>query len=240
MNYSIQIYKLKRILYDQRSFFVYLFIFICLFFVVFIFYARFNSQLKEVELTDGEVKMLKNRYDTLKYNKSLTENQIKEYNKLLASLVPETEDFFSIIYALDEISNASHFVITDYTIEVGKSTSERLTLTVLGSGNTDQFISFLQEYQFAGGRLATINKIQFGGPSIGSTKVALNFYNKRFAFNESVQVPQLSKEELAKLELIKSKVKFQFSSSGYQSVSTTYDLKDNPFQKQAPPSTPVN
>ncbi|MFH0773330.1 MAG: hypothetical protein V1922_03395 [bacterium] len=228
----IRLYRVKRIIRDQQSLFISFGVFVLLFFVVFIFYMRFNEQQKEVELLNGEVKMLKNRFDTLKYNKSLTEDQIKEYNKLLASLVPETEDFFSIIYALEEISLVSHFNITDYTIEVGKSNRERLTITATGKGNPESFLTFLKEYQFAGGRLVTSDKIQYGGATSANTRVTLNFYSKPFTFNESVQVPQLSKEEIAKLEVIKQKVKFQFSSTGYQSVSTDYSTKQNPFSEE--------
>ena len=229
----IRLYKIKRILIDQWTVFVSFGVFVLLFFIVFIFYARFNAQKKEVELMTGEVQLLKNRFDTLKYNKSLTEDQIKEYNKLLASLVPETEDFFSIIYALEQISNASQFAITNYTIDVGTSTRERLTLTIEGKGDTNSFLAFLQEYQFAGGRLATSDKISYGGATAGNTKVTLTFYSKRFTFNESVQVPQLSKDDIAKLEAIKQKIKFQFSSSGYQSVSTDYPQKNNPFSGES-------
>jgi hypothetical protein len=229
MTIPIYLYKLKRILYDQKAFFISLGVFVLLFFIVLIIYAKFNSQKKEVDLMSNEVVMLKNRYDTLKYNKSLTEDQIKEYNKLLASLVPETEDYFSIIYAIEEISKESHFSITDYTIDVSSTTKEKLTLSVAGQGDTDAFLSFLQEYQYAGGRLATIDKIQYGGITAGNTRIALNFYSKRFTFNESVQVPQLNKEEIEKLEAIRKKVKFQFSSSGYQSIKTDYRMKNDPF-----------
>jgi len=225
----IRLYKIKRILYDQWTLFISLGVFILLFLIVFIFYAQFNEKKKEVDLMSGEVLMLKNRFDTLKYNKTLTEDQIKEYNTLLASLVPETEDFFSIIYALEQISVASQFIITDYTIEVNKSNREKLTLTVEGKGNPDTFLVFLQEYQFAGGRLVTSDKIQYGGQTVGNTRVALNFYSKRFTFNESVQVPKLSAEEIAKLEMIKQKIKFQLSPAGYESVSTDYAVNKNPF-----------
>lgn len=237
----VRFYKIKRIFNEQWTLFLSLFVFFLLFIIVFIFYARFNEQKKEVDLMTGEVQMLKNRFDTLKYNKSLTEDQIKEYNKLLASLVPETEDFFSIIYALEQISLASKFVISDYTIEVGKiTTREKMTLTVVGKGDPEAFLQFLQVYQFAGGRLATSDKIQYGGPTTGGTRITLTFYSKRFAFNESVQVPQLSKEEIAKLEAIKQKVKFQFSSSGYQTISTDYPEKNNPFSGDATQSSSAN
>lgn len=226
----IRLYKLKRIIIDQRNFFISLGVFVALFFIVLVFYGRFNEQKKEVDLMNAEVHLLKNRYDTLKYNKTLTEDQIKDYNKLLAQLVPETEDFFSIIYALEEISKVSNFLITDYTIDMGKSTSERLTLTAQGKGNAETFLSFLQEYQFAGGRLATSDKIQYGGAIEGSTRITLNFYSKRYTIQESVQVPKLFKEELSTLEIIKQKVKFQIGSVG-DTTATDYQIKNNPFTK---------
>ena len=228
---SIRLYKLKRILIDQRSLFISFGVFLVLFFLVLFFYGRFNEQKKEVDLMNSEVVLLKNRYDTLKYNKSLTEDQIKEYNKLLAQLVPETEDFFSIIYALEEISKVSHFLITDYTIDVNNTNSERLTLTAQGKGNSEDFLAFLQEYQFAGGRLATSDKIQYGGSLEGSTRITLNFYSKRYTIKESVQVPKLFKEELATLETIKQKVKFQIGSVG-DTTNTDYQVKNNPFTKE--------
>ena len=229
MIYPFRLYKIKRVLSEQRAFFISLLVSFLLLCIVLVMYVQFNTQIKDVELMKGETSMLKTRFDTLKYNKSLTEDQIKEYNKLLASLIPETEDFFSIIYAIEELSKVSRFSITDYTIDVGKTTRERITLSVEGKGDTDAFLAFLQEYQYSGGRLITIDKIQYGGLNVGSTRIALNFYSKRFAFNETVQVPQLSIEEIAKLEEIRQKVKFQFSSSGYQSISTEYEKKKNPF-----------
>ena len=98
-------------------------------------------------------------------------------------------------------------------------------------GNADSFLLFLQTYQFAGGRLVTSDNIQYGGENQGNTKVTLTFYNKQFTFNESVQTPKLLKTEIDKLAAIKQKIKFQFSSSGYQSVGTEYTTKSNPFVK---------
>jgi len=222
-------YKMRRIATEHWSVIVSFIIFILLSLVVFVFYARFNAQKKEVNLMSDEVLMLKNRFNTLKYNKSLTEDQIKEYNKLLASLIPETEDFFSIIYSLEEIGKSSGFHITNYVIDVGNTNKEKITLTAEGTGDLATFLSFLQQYQFVGGRLVTSDQIHYEGQNSRNTKLTLNFYNKRFAFNETVQVPQLSKEEIQKLDGIKKKIKFQFSSSAYQSVNTEYAVKKDPF-----------
>lgn len=202
---------------------------ILLFFITLGIYGQFNTQKKEVDLLEGEVALLKNRYDTLKYNKALTEDQIKDYNKLLATLIPETEDYFSVIYALDEISRTSGFSITDYSIDVNASSKEKLTLSVEGKGDANAFLQFLNTYQFSGGRLATSDKIQYGGTGNTATRIALSFYSKRFAFNETVQVPQLSKEEVNKLSDIKAQVKTY--SGGNTFVDTDYTIKKDPFSQ---------
>lgn len=226
----ISFYKIRRIFSDQWTLFLSIIVIAILSLIVLVFYAQFNRQKKEVELLQGEISMLGDRYNTLKYNKSLTQDQIKDYNKLLASLIPETEDFFSIIYALEAISNASGFRITDYAIDIGATTKEKLILTANGKGDTDAFLKFLQEYQFVGGRLVTTDKIVYRGEkNAGDTKITLNFYSKRFSFNETVRVPQLTKQEIQRLEEIKNKIQFQFSSAGYQSVDTEYKPKKDPF-----------
>lgn len=226
---SVHLYIIKKILRDQWALVVSLFVFILLCVIVFIFYARFNKQKAEVELLTNKVQLLKERYDTLKYNTSLSQDQIKEYNALLTHLIPEAEDYFSIIYALEKISSVSQLAITDYTVNVSKTDREQLTLTVDGKGDPESFLTFLEEYQFAGGRLVTSDKIQYGGGVAGNVRIALSFYSKRFIPNESTTASRLSEKEIAKLETIKQKVKFEFSAGDSSSVSTDYSTKTNPF-----------
>ncbi len=175
--------------------------------------------------------MLKNRYDTLKYNKTLTADQIKEYNKLLVELIPESEDFFSIIVALDKISADSHFMVTDYVLNMKDSGKDKLTITVMGNGDTEAFRSFLEKYQFGGGRLITSNKIEYGGTTSTDTKITLNFYSKRFAFNETLQVGLLSQAELDRLNSIRKKISMQYISSQSTIVDTDYTTKKDPFSQ---------
>lgn len=225
----LTLFRLRMIFREHWKVFLSLGICVILSMVTLVVYGQFNAQKKEVDLLEGEVEMLKNRYDTLKYNKTLTEDQIKDYNKLLATLIPETEDYFSVIYALDEISKVSGFLITDYNIDVNSTSKEKLTLSVEGKGDANTFLQFLNSYQFNGGRLVTSDKIQYGGTGSTATRITLNFYSKRFAFNETVQVPQLTKEEIEKLNVIKNKVKTYTGGNTY--VDTEYTIKKDPFSK---------
>ena len=225
----IRWYKIDRFIRDQWRLLISIFICAILFVLVLVFYHTYNAQKDDVDLLSREVQLLKDRSDTLKQNMALTQDQIKSYNALLASLIPETEDYFSIIYALEDISQSTGFTITNYNIAVSNGAPEKLTLDVGGTGNADAFLNFLRDYQFSGGRLITSDKIQFSGGQNGATKIALTFYSKRFAFNETVQVPALTKAEISRLQDIKSKIHVEFSSGSYQTVSTDYTSKKDPF-----------
>jgi len=190
-------------------------------------YKTYKETRNDLDVLSEEVKLLKNRSDTLQYNKTLTEDQIVVYNKILTALIPETEDYFSIIYALETISQNTGFSIVSYTINLSSISREKLSINIEGRGNPDDFKRFLNSYKFAGGRLITSERIEFSGVNFTNTRVALNFYSKKFTFNESV-VPQLTKQDVAKLEDIKKKIKISFKNEE-TSTKAEYEIKNNPF-----------
>lgn len=101
--------------------------------------------------------------------------------KFLNTLIPNAEDYFSIIYSLEKISQKSGFVITEYTVSIDKSTTEKLRLSVSGVGDSQSFLSFLRNYNFGGGRLITSDKVSLDPSFSGALKVDLTFYNKKTA-----------------------------------------------------------
>lgn len=196
-------------------------------FLISLSYKNFKESGDQLTILQAEVNLLKNRSDTLKYNKSLTEDQIVAYNQILTSLIPEQEDYFSIIYALETIGSKTGFEIVGYTINLYKASREKISITIEGKGNVQSFLTFLKNYSYMGGRLITSERIEFSGTDFTNTKVALNFYSKQFTFNESV-IPQLSKEDITKLESIKNKVQVSFLENEDEE-STDYETKSNPF-----------
>lgn len=189
-------------------------------------YTTYKQSTNQLAVLQDEVKLLKNRNDTLNYNKTLTADQIETYNKILSTLIPESEDYFSIIYALETISKKTNFQIVAYTIGLSASAPDKIAITVEGKGSTQEFKQFLDGYEFTGGRLVTSEQIEFSGTTT-NTKVALNFYNKKYAFGETV-VPQLSKADIAQLDEIKNKIQVSFADSSTTN-NTSYETKENPF-----------
>jgi len=193
--------------------------------LVFFSYKSLNDAKSQLEVLEAESTLLKNRTDTLKYNKNLTQDQIDTYNKILAALIPESEDFFSIIYALDMISRQTGFIITDYTINLANTSKDKISLVVEGKGDTEAFLTFLKNYHVSGNRLITSEKIDYSGTKVTNTKIVLNLYNKKFAFHESV-VPQLTTKDVATLDKIKEKVSLSFMD---ETESGDYETRPNPF-----------
>lgn len=219
--------RIKYFIRDYWSTLVTILSLVVIFMLVSFSYKTFKESKNQLDILQEEVALLKNRSDTLKYNKTLTEDQLTTYNKILTSLIPETEDYFSIIYALETIAQQTGFEIVTYTINLSRTSPEKMSINVEGRGNLTSFLNFLQNYEYTGGRLITSERIEFSGVSFTNTRVALNFYNKKFTFNESV-IPQLSQKDIAKLEEIKNKVQITFKEEG-EDAASDYETKSNPF-----------
>ncbi len=190
----------------------------------------FSSQEKLAALK-AEMDKLKIQSVTLTNNKELVATNLDDYNLLLSHLIPDTEDFFSITLALERLSAISGFNILRYNIVLSSSTREKLSLTVEGDGNADSFLSFLENYQFAGGRLITNEKLEFSTNSLGKIKLSLNFYSKK---NPSVTgtMAKLTPDDIRILNTVKDKTGFLLTpatESGRDTSSNQYDTKTDPF-----------
>lgn len=149
--------------------------------------------------------------------------------KLLNGLVPEIEDYFSIIYALETLSRKTGFTVTSYTVNMKTSTKEQLKLSITGVGDTNSFMEFLKNYNFAGGRLITSDKIELNPQESTAIKVNLTFYNKKVAlnYNQKLDINPKTIEEIAEL---RSRVDFSFEDAPTgEAIDYSYPKKTNPF-----------
>ena len=180
--------------------------------------------------------------DTLKTELSQLQNKITLMNTVIPStekldedlnflntLIPNFEDYFSIVYSLEKLSQKSSFLITEYTINVEKTTAERLKLSATGVGDSKTFINFLKNYNYGGGRLITSDKIQIDPNYFGSIKIDLTFYFKNVSVDKNLEtIPDY--KFFQELETLKSKVNFSFdNNTATGSADLNYPKKTNPF-----------
>jgi len=227
-------YRIRRILIIVREYFSVVFPVMAAIVVLFllIFSIRNYQVLKdEITSVSSETNKLKSRVDILKKGKTLAENEIDEINQLFSILIPDTEDFFSIIYALEKISQESGFNIDEYNINFG-STAERTLISISGTGNINSFMNFLKSYQFAGGRFATSESIDFSNSKFSSANVNLFFYSKKVTIDTELK-SEMTDSDIEFIRKIKGKIKIQFKENSNEASSLEdYKIKADPFTNQ--------
>ena len=186
---------------------------------------NYNRKISSLELENIE---LMNKA-TLMNSTIPKTDKLDEDVLFLNTLIPDTEDYFSIIYALEKLSQKSNFTITGYSVNVKGSTPEKIRISVSGVGDSQSLISFLKNYNFSGGRLITSDKVQLDPDYSGSIKIDLTFYNKKTKAANKLEMSanSITYEEL---EELKSKVRFSFDNdSASNSADLNYPKKTNPF-----------
>jgi len=183
---------------------------------------------KKISALKTELSQLQNKITLMNTVIPSTESLDEDLN-FLNTLIPNVEDYFSIIYSLEKLSQKSNFIITEYSVDVNKSTTQKLKLSVIGVGESQTFINFLKDYNFGGGRLITSDKIQIDPNFFGSIKIDLTFYAKSVLTDKNLgQITDYKFFE--ELEALKSKVNFSFTENiATDSADLEYPKKTNPF-----------
>lgn len=188
----------------------------------------FQQTKKQLSQLTKDVTQIQQQNDVLTANRAALDADVDTYNQILTRLVPDTEDYFSIISALEKLSSQTGFSITKYTINVAASNAQKLSLTVEGNGDAEAFFKFLQDYRYNGERLITNGKIDFSTGGFSTTKLDLNFYNKKTKSNNDAFKP-IATQDITLMQTISDKVNFSFIAPEDLGNSADYPTKNNPF-----------
>lgn len=162
-------------------------------------------------------------------NSAVPESEkLDEDVKFLNTLIPDVEDYFSVIYALEQLSKKTNFVITSYSVNVNASTTDKLRINVTGVGDSQSLINFLKDYNFSGGRLITSDKVQLDPNFSGSIIINLTFYNKKTTAANKLEM-SVKSSTYKELEDLKNKVNFSFDNNDITPSTLDYPKKSNPF-----------
>jgi len=174
-----------------------------------------------------DINALQTKYSLLN-NPLILEENLDEDIVFLNQLIPNSEDYFSIIYALENLSQKTNFNIVSYNINLSSSTKNRLKLLVSGIGDINSFMNFLETYNFAGGRLITAEKISLSPQIPNLIGINLTFYNKKISYNSQAQV-KVNENIFEKISTLKKKVSFNFTQNAEENLDLSYPRKSNPF-----------
>ncbi len=158
---------------------------------------------------------------------SFDSDEIDGLVKTLNTLLPQSEDYFSIFYALDAISQQTNFLINGLTISFDSGSPEELTVDVETLGTSETFVAFLEDYIYKSGRLITMDSIEYD-PTLPSTSLSLHFYSKKIEVSEVKNTPTIDNKRFELIRQINADLTDLFPLS--DGVPTTeYSPKKNPF-----------
>ncbi len=218
---------LEHLFRENASYiFMALILVISLFFVPRYMVGKYFENKTKIGELEEKVNQIKVKENILLASRNEEIQNIDEDVRILKSLIPDSENHFTIIYALEELSRQTNFIITSYTLNLTGSNLEKTSLTVTGIGDQESFLRFLKNYNFAGGRLITAEKIEFNQSQFGGSTITLNFYNKEVSSTEDQNVNY--EEILKKIAEIRSKVNIGFLSDEDE-ISEAYPVESNPF-----------
>jgi len=195
---------------------------------ILIFINQFGLINNKIGTTNKEITELKKKADLVTYKQEIIKQGINldQTNRMLTKLIPNEEDFFSAIYALEELSKKTNFSIVNYTINLKATTKNSLGLTIEGHGDNDTFFNFLRDYRFSGGRLITVDKIDFKFSGFSKIKLNINFYSGKDAAGQNSSQVKLTDFDKRIIKEIQSKVTLDVAGA---EENTSFPTKTNPF-----------
>lgn len=192
---------------------------------------KFTENTQNLKKLEEEVKVLTERKVLLGALPDQSSSDSEQDVRILNSLIPDAEDYFSIIQSLDMLSQESGFEITSYTITTKNILPDKLPLLITGEGDGEAFINFLKVYNFAGNRLITLDRVEYKPTSKESTyALSVNFYHKGDSTSKSSEISKNVnyQSSLKRLNELKEKINIVYKQEDSQ-VIESYPVKANPF-----------
>lgn len=202
---------------------------IAVFVIPSIMFNTYSKNSDNIAALEKELQEINSKKNALAFLSSTSSKNIDEYYNLVSSLIPESENYFTIIYSLNNLSKLTNFNITSYALNLKESTNNKISIQVTGEGNQQEFLNFLKEYNVGGGRLITAETIKLNSEEFSGITLKLNFYSQKTSLSQQGSVDY--QKVLNKIDKLKDKIKFNFQSNTKEEeiVIEEYPTKTNPF-----------
>ncbi len=190
-------------------------------------YRKNLTKLKEVKFEVERLENSKNKIENLNFN----QDKIDKYFQIINILLPNKENIFTIISALENLSSSTGFYISNYSLTPSlEKKSGEVEVVVNGFGNKESFMKLLENYNFSSGRLITMDKLNYNIANQSTIKLVFKFHTRKSPKLKNItQVVLPEKKEISWLDKIISKVKIN-NIIPVDSSDILYRTKPNPFE----------
>jgi len=170
--------KLK-LLISKKYISVVLFIVLDIVFLVFISFLGYKiyGVYSEIQTLKTEIDQLRSSSLLIKNNKDLLEDNIGEYNTVLDSIIPDTETYFQVISAFEQLEAKTGVNIESYSINLPETTEDKMSLSLTITGTKESIETLFENYHYFGGRLMTNEKLEFNPEGLDSMTFLVNLFH---------------------------------------------------------------
>lgn len=146
--------------------------------------------------------------DLQKQNDTIVRYSSEELDKLVITLnrlLPSNEDYFSIFNSLEVMGTNTGVTFTSFSSPFSGTSTDGVLVSAEASGTVSSFLNFLEQYQLAGTRVATIEDITINPPA-SSAIFRLKFHSKAVSTNGLANtVPTINQKMVQLLQKIEAR-----------------------------------
>lgn len=169
-----------------------------------------------------------------KQNDTIVRYSPEELDALIATLnrlLPSTEDYFSIFNSLEVMGINTGVTFTSFSSPFSGTSTDGVLVSAEASGTVSSLLSFLEQYQLAGTRVATIEDITIN-PPISTAVFKLKFHSKAVSSNGlSNSVPAINQKMVQLLQKIEARDGNSIVPSEDSQPNIQLESKEDPFSQ---------
>lgn len=153
--------KIKAVVLTREFIPIAAFLAVDLVLIIFAAYLGYTAYNKQQEMVQQQyvTEAMKSNADLVQANKSLLSERIEDYNRVLDQLIPDTETYFSVIAAFEQLGARTGVSVESYSINLTETTEEKLSLDLNIIGDLEAIATLLRDYHFVSGRFLTNEEV---------------------------------------------------------------------------------
>lgn len=171
------------------------------------FISQILTVRQEIEFTQQEYLDVQSEVSYVNLAKLISQDSVEEFNEILIGLIPEEEDYFSLIRSLEQLSSRTGLRIEKYGLTLPDNATERFSLTISGQIPREDFDRFLDIYKYGSGRLVTITNISYTDRGLIGLSLTINLYSKKVTTSNILRVGSLDQDDIDTMQAIADNVR---------------------------------
>lgn len=192
-----------------------------------------TQQIQAIVQTNKKIDAIKIEIaDLQKQNEAVLKYSPDELDNLIATLnqvLPSSEDYFSIFNSLEKMGTSTGVTFTSFSSPFSGATADGVLVTAEATGSITSLLNFLDQYQLAGTRVATIEDITVSPPT-SSAVFRFKFHSTPISVSKSgTTVPVIDDQMVQLLQKLESRDGAVQPTPDIEQQKSQYQSKEDPF-----------